>query len=443
MLNTLTRHFPRGRRHAAVAYGILSVALVTAGTLAYGAITPTAASTTSNSRIVTAQMGTVTQSVSATGNVQPVTTLNVGFATPGTVSEVDVKVGQQLKAGDVIAKLDPTLAQVNLRIAQLNLTSAQAKLASALAGTPSPTTAASSGPQGSTSAAATAQPTTTTTAAPVVDPSAVASAEASVLQAGTAVTAAQKAVDATVLTAPSPGTVTTLSGLVGQAVSGSGTSAASTASAPSSAASGSAAASTSSTPAFLTLIDTSAVIVRVGFAEVDAVKVTAGQPATITIAALPGTQLTGTVISIDPTSTVVSNVVTYYALMSVAGPPPTLKPGMTAAVNVQVANRPNVLAVPTAAIQTQGGASSVNLAVTGKPVPTPVTTGLQGDTSTEILSGLTAGQQLLVATGTTSSSAARTGTGAGFVPGAGGGGAGAGAGGAGAGAGGVTGVRGG
>jgi macrolide-specific efflux system membrane fusion protein len=257
------------------------------------------------------------------------------------------------------------------------------------------------------------------------------------------VTAAQKALDETSLTAPSAGTVTALTGLVGQTVNGAGTSAVSSSASGSSgagaasgsssagAASGGAASSTASSgssgTAFLTLVDTSAVQVRVGFAEIDAVKVATGQPATITITALPGTRLTGTVVAIDPTATVVSNVVTYNALVSVAGPPPTLKPGMTASVNVQVASRPNVLEVPTAAIQTQAGATFVNVDVGGKPVQTPVTTGLQGDNSTEISSGLTVGRQLVVSTGTATSTAAtngtRTGTGGvGGVGGVGGGG---------------------
>ncbi|MDQ1496362.1 MAG: hypothetical protein QOG69_2845, partial [Actinomycetota bacterium] len=128
MFSKLTRRLPRGGRRMAIAYGGLSLALVATGTMAYGAIGPAQASAPSNSRVVTAQMATVTQSVSATGNVQPASTLNVGFATSGTVSEVDVTVGQQVQAGDLLAKLDPTAAQTNLQVAQLNLTSANAKL---------------------------------------------------------------------------------------------------------------------------------------------------------------------------------------------------------------------------------------------------------------------------------------------------------------------------
>jgi multidrug efflux pump subunit AcrA (membrane-fusion protein) len=293
-----------------------------------------------------------------------------------------------------------------MQVAQLNLTSARAKLSSAQSGTSTSTG------QGSATAG-------------TVDPSAVASAQAGVLQAQSAVVTAFKALADTTLTAPSPGTITALTGLIGQSVSGSGTSAVSGATgggtgSPSSSASSSGTGSTGS--AFITLADMSSMQVKVGFAEIDAVKVATGQPATVTISALAGTQLTGNVVGVDPTATVVSNVVTYNALVSIAGPPATLKPGMTASVTVQVASHPNVLAVPTAAIQTQRGASFVNVDANGKPVLTPVTTGLQGDTTTEITSGLTAGQQLLVSTGTASTSTAAT-TGARTGGGAGGGGA--------------------
>jgi multidrug efflux pump subunit AcrA (membrane-fusion protein) len=520
-MSTKSSRLPWKRRRGAILlYSGLTAALVASGAMAYAAVQPATASTPSNARVVTAQTGTVTRSVSATGNVQPATSLNVGFSTTGTVSEIDVALGQQVAAGAVLAKLDPTAAQANLQIAQLNLTSAEAKLTTA----ESPTAPATASGGGSSSVAslqvtltndqqaladvkqqaavnaagyqlainqaqtqlakdqqqlandngtpaasqdqaavdkdqstlATAQQNqaaglakdqqsvdqanakvasdgaalSTAQTPATVDPSAVASAQAAVLQAQSAVTSAQKALDATTLTAPAAGTVTALNGVVGQAVSGSGTTAATTASQPSSSSTGGTGASattstspsTTSTSSFLTLDDMSAMQVKVGFAEIDAVNVKMGQPATITVSALTGTQLTGTVVEVDPTASVVNNVVTYNALVSINTPPPTLKQGMTASVSVQVASHPNVLEVPTAAIQTQGGTSVVNVDVAGKPVPTTVTTGLQGDSTTEITSGLTAGQQLLVSTGaTTTATGARTGAGA-AVPGAGGGG---------------------
>jgi multidrug efflux pump subunit AcrA (membrane-fusion protein) len=147
--------------------------------------------------------------------------------------------------------------------------------------------------------------------------------------------------------------------------------------------------------------------VKVGFPESDAVKVQVGQQASTTLDALPGTALTGTVQSIDQTATVTSNVVTYDAIVSVTGAPSDAKSGMTANVTVTTVAKDNVLELPTAAVQTQGGSSFVNKMVNGQVVQTDVTTGLQGDSNTEITSGLAEGDQVVIDTGTVATSATR------------------------------------
>ena len=72
-----------------------------------------------------------------------------------------------------------------------------------------------------------------------------------------------------------------------------------------------------SSNAFVTITDLSAYEVKVGFGEADAAKVKAGQTATISLDALSGARLTATVRSVDTVSTLVSNVVTYYAYLTV------------------------------------------------------------------------------------------------------------------------------
>jgi multidrug efflux pump subunit AcrA (membrane-fusion protein) len=165
--------------------------------------------------------------------------------------------------------------------------------------------------------------------------------------------------------------------------------------------------------------------VKVGFPESDAVKVKVGQPATTTLDALTGSSYTGTMQSVDDTATVTSNVVTYNAIVSVENAPTTAKSGMTANVTVTTASKDNVLEVPTAAIQTQAGTSSVNKVVNGQTVSTPVTLGLQGDSTTEITSGVAEGDQVEISTGslaTTATGTGRTGVGGGGAGGFGGGG---------------------
>jgi macrolide-specific efflux system membrane fusion protein len=173
-------------------------------------------------------------------------------------------------------------------------------------------------------------------------------------------------------------------------------------------------------------VDPNAYQVNVAFPEADAVKVKPDQSASITVDALPGTTLTGKVLTVASSATVTSNVVTYAATISVDNPPPTVRAGMTVSVTVTVQTKANVVVVQTAAIETQGAQSFVNKVQNGQTVRTPVTVGLQGDSTTEITSGLAAGDQVAISTGSITTNTApgnRTGAGAGGagIPGAGGG----------------------
>jgi multidrug efflux pump subunit AcrA (membrane-fusion protein) len=249
--------------------------------------------------------------------------------------------------------------------------------------------------------------------------SALASAEAAVATAQSTVADARKTVAATTLTSPADGTVASVAKGVGETVgSGSGSSS-------SSAASSSSSSSSSSPSGFIVLTDLRTMQVATGFSESDAAKVKVGQPANVTFDAIPGQQAAGTVVAVDTTSTVVSNVVTYKVTVLLDQVIAGLKPGMTATVQVIVAQADGVLQVPSAAITKRGTSATVTL-VDAKGVRTPkvVTTGVEGDDATEITSGLKVGDKVVTSTATPAlTGTTRTG---GF-PGGGAGGAGGGA----------------
>ncbi|HEV7536599.1 MAG TPA: biotin/lipoyl-binding protein [Acidimicrobiia bacterium] len=388
----------------------LSVSVLGAGTLAYGSLAPSNGSSQSTTRLVSASLGSVETTVSSTGTLAPATSLDLNFVNAGTLTAVSVKAGDPVTVGQVLARIDDAAAKADLGTAKANLLAAQAKLASARAGT-----------------------TTTVVATPVVDPVAVAQAKAALDQAQLTVDDDQKALDATTLTAPVAGKIAALNFAVGQKVSGGGTAASSSSS---SAGSSSSSSSSGSSKAFATLVDPTTMVVAVSWPESDAAKISVGQSATITVASL-GTPVTGTVTALDTTSTVVSNVVTYAGTVTLDQVPDGLKSGMTATVNVVTASRSGVIAIPSAAITTKGGTSTVTVSQSGQSTSRTVTLGLKGDGTTEIASGLSAGDQVVMAVGTVSATAAssssgstssRTGTGLGSVTagGAGGGGFGAG-----------------
>jgi multidrug efflux pump subunit AcrA (membrane-fusion protein) len=102
-----------------------------------------------------------------------------------------------------------------------------------------------------------------------------------------------------------------------------------------------------------------------GYAEADIAKMAVGESATITLPALPDSTVTGTVTAVAPTSTVVSNVVTYDVTIAVDNPPSTVKVGMTADVSVVVQTVSNTLELPSAAITTTGPISTVTVLANG------------------------------------------------------------------------------
>jgi multidrug efflux pump subunit AcrA (membrane-fusion protein) len=117
-----------------------------------------------------------------------------------------------------------------------------------------------------------------------------------------------------------------------------------------------------------------------------------GETATVTLPALTSANVTGTVTAVASTSTVVSNVVTYDVTIALNDPPSTVKVGMTADVSVVVQTAANTLELPSAAITTTGPISTVTVLANGIKTVTTVTTGLVGDSTTQIESGVKAGQ---------------------------------------------------
>jgi HlyD family secretion protein len=73
-----------------------------------------------------------------------------------------------------------------------------------------------------------------------------------------------------------------------------------------------------------------------------------------------------------------------------------IKPGMTANLNVAVAQRDNVLVVPLRAIHTQGNQKTVTVLYKGQAITTPIQTGLANDQSIEVTSGLQPGDRVVL-----------------------------------------------
>jgi multidrug efflux pump subunit AcrA (membrane-fusion protein) len=156
--------------------------------------------------------------------------------------------------------------------------------------------------------------------------------------------------------------------------------------------------------------------------EVDAAKVSVGQKATLTFDAVNNLSLAGTVSEVDGIGTVSQGVVTYNVQIAFDSEDSRVKPGMSVNSTIITAADQNVLVVPSAAVKTQGNISYVqelgqkystaqeSAGVTSATAPknVPVVTGLSDDTNTEIVSGLSVGDQVIIKTTVTTGASAST-----------------------------------
>lgn len=239
--------------------------------------------------------------------------------------------------------------------------------------------------------------------------STMAQLQSSIVQAETNLTTAQRTLSETTLRAPLGGTVASVNGIVGQSVSGGGLVSATSSASTSTSGTG-ASSSGSSSSGFVTLIGLSSMQVTAAFAESDVAKLAVGQPATVTVSALGGAQLAAHIAAINPVASSSSSVVQFTVTFALDRANKQLKPGMTASVAVTVAEKDNVLQVPSAAVTGSGRNARVTVLKNGVSQTVPVVAGLAGDSSTEIVSGLTAGQTYVISTTVARSTGAGAGT---------------------------------
>ncbi|MFC5064533.1 efflux RND transporter periplasmic adaptor subunit [Actinomycetospora atypica] len=464
---------------------------------------------------VRVERATVSSGVESAGSVSALGATNLGFPTAGQLEDVEVKVGDRVEAGDVLARIDDFTARQQLKQAQAQLAGQEAsynrtKDATSVGGAQNSLNAAASVvsatkrqvdatlaaddaairaarsavPQAQAGLAqATAKLTADQTAcaqggayvsapaAPcnslIVDQYAVQSAQQGLQQAQQALQQAQqkRSVDAaagdlqvasarqgqvsaqngldsasadrpntldgaaaavdgartqvqiarrnlenTTLRAPAAGTVSALNGAVGEFVApSSGTSAlapGSDATIPGAAqAAGAGAAPGAASPTrpggtqFLVLQNVAQFAVVAPFQEVDAAKVAPQQRVVVSLDAVPERTFTGTVLSVAPSGTAISGSIEYYVTMALTDVDPRVRDGQSARTTVVTAQS-DKLSVPNSALRREGDRTVANvLRPDGTQSPTPVTTGLAGADRTEILGGLSEGQQVVIGGG--------------------------------------------
>jgi multidrug efflux pump subunit AcrA (membrane-fusion protein) len=221
---------------------------------------------------------------------------------------------------------------------------------------------------------------------------AVESALAQINSAQVTVDEARRTLAQTILRAPASGTISSITGVVGETSSGSSTSSTSSSS---STGSESSATSSTSTSGFITMSALDVLEVTADVAEADITDVEVGQQATVTLSA-NDLEIPGVVTSVDTVETVTNNVVEYGVTIRLDRTK-GVRLGQTSAVTITTGSKDDVLRVSSSALTTIGDQTTATVQHDDGTTDTVVvTTGLQGDSETEVLSGLAVGDVVVL-----------------------------------------------
>lgn len=146
----------------------------------------------------------------------------------------------------------------------------------------------------------------------------------------------------------------------------------------------------------MTVADLSRMVVKADINEVDVGKVAKGQPVNIVFDAIKGKTYQGRVRKLTPAGSIKQNIVVYPLEVEILDPDESIRPGMTADIDIIAGNAKGVLYVPKEAVIKRGNRSTVMLIEDGKPVPKEVITGLEDDVKVEIKEGLKEGDKVLI-----------------------------------------------
>ncbi|MFC6495293.1 efflux RND transporter periplasmic adaptor subunit [Ancylobacter dichloromethanicus] len=150
----------------------------------------------------------------------------------------------------------------------------------------------------------------------------------------------------------------------------------------------------------LRIADLQTMTVTAQVAEGDIPRVTVGTPASFSTLGLPDRRWRGTVRQIEPTPTIVNDVVLYNVLIDVPNDDLMLMTDMTAQVFFRLGEAKGVPLVPTPAVRTaRDGTQSVRVLTPQGPQERTVKTGLSNRSQTQILEGLEPGETVILGTG--------------------------------------------
>jgi HlyD family secretion protein len=273
--------------------------------------------------------GDVIDAVGSTGTLQPVTTVTVGSQVSGNISELDADFNSLVHAGQIVAKIDPTIFQAQVDSSKANLANAKAQLVKDQVTLSFEKVELRRNTDLQTRGLVTQDALDTVKATVDQYESQIALDQAQIEQAAAQLSQNQANLDHTVIVSPIDGIVTQRSVDIGQTV----------------------AASMTAPTIYLIADDLTKMQVNGAIDESDVGRIRPGQHVTFHVDAYPGQEFPGTVVQIRLNPTIVNNVTTYNVLMDVPNLDYKLKPGMTANLKIQIAKRSNAVRVANAALR--------------------------------------------------------------------------------------------
>jgi HlyD family secretion protein len=350
--------------------------------------------TAANYQTAPVMRGPITQAVTATGTLNPVVNVQVGSQVSGNIAKLFADFNSQVKAGQVVAQIDPAIFQATVTQAEGDLASAQAALELARLN---------------------AQRTQELFAKKNSSQADVDQAMATLHQAEANVKIKQGALDKAkadlehcTIVSPIDGIIISRNVDVGQTV----------------------AASLQAPVIFAIANDLTKMQIDSNVAEADIGVVAVGQDVDFTVDAFPTRIFHGKVVQVRNAPITVQNVVTYDTVIGVSNPELKLKPGMTANVSIVVAHKDDVLQIKNAALryhpveatpQTRASYAAAAAASprdrlpmssrehrggrtvyvlprgAGRPKPVHIKTGISDGIVTEVNEGLKEGDQVVTA----------------------------------------------
>ena len=347
-----------------------------------------------------AKKGSFSKKVDATGEIFATELIDVGAQVSGQIKKLYVKLGDQVKKGDMIASIDSSTQQnsIDNKEAQLAIYKAQlesAKVALNIAKTQFDRENALFAKNATSKQEfESAKNTFSANSAKIKE------LEAQIKQTNIELSTAKINLGYTKITAPRDGTVVSVQVEEGQTVNANQT-----------------------TPTIVNIADLSHVKMKMQIAEGDITKIKVGTPVEYSILSEPTKKFQTTVSSIDPGLTTLSDgsygssssskssyssssssssAVYYYAQSIVDNKDGILRIGMTTQNELLIANVEDAIIVPSIGIKKDENGTFVYVLKDGKPVKTAVKIGIKDNLDTQIISGINEGDEIITSQGSSS-----------------------------------------